>query len=206
VKTADLDQRARARRPTPHEQYRTSPPVTLPSELSSFGNYRGSFWRNADGITEPAPWLQEQFPSRLEHEAERSLASGHWTHSLLFARAAEQLQVESVPRPRDLLALVHLISNPTLEGRGLDETRTQLLQQYAENPHPTFRLRLLLLLEALSPGDVAPPVARLRLLCETADFDCPPLTSIFEDAFQVNAEGGRALRALHAAQQATESP
>ena len=194
---------------TPHDLYRqVSAPIALPADLASFDAYSHVHWRNAEGVSEPAPWRDEPcFSQRLETAAEQAFTTGNWAHLLVFTRAAKELKLESLPWPRDVEALVNLVSNPSVEGRGADASRVDALLAFPEDVAPSFRLRLLLLLEALAPGVASLPAANVRSLCKGAGYDSSSLSSLLEAAFQVNAEGGKpALQVLRAANQVVETP
>ncbi len=130
----------------------------LPLEVKSFQVFQQRYWidpRSARCMA--APWSRrDQFSLRLREALDRALSRaltdfvGHLGFAWVFLKALEELDEPAI-RPRTLMDLSAIWTEPTRTGQGRDPSRVERIRQALEGLGDAADLRLMLVLEAMRP-------------------------------------------------------
>lgn len=170
----------------------------VPSDLTSYENFRESFWLGETGDVEPAPWRAPTFADVLVAAATAAFDDGParaW-QLLVCARALEQLGVQSPISSLDVRSAASLWSAPASPSAGLEAERCERLRSGSPEPG-TVAHRIALVLEALRPSRERRLLAHeIEALIEHADFESGALRVVVHRLLAAQALGHDAVSLL----------
>ncbi len=124
----------------------------VPGNLIKFAAYRRDYWNTANGVVALAPWIQEDFASRLTSAMKAALSTRQLGEAYLYVAALDRLGKPTSLAAVDLACSEGILDAPESANVGVSDSRPARIKAVlgGEGNDPSFRLALFL--EALRPS------------------------------------------------------